>query len=148
MEQLYLHCGLLKVGMTHPIPSPTPHGFGCEHCGLPAEYHSHINIKIYEARLQLLPSTSKQQSHLPCHYWPYRDDLWMSREGPRGIFFFFLQSPDESSSERRSLVPDGLCRCEHNNTKKKELIPLKLSCLQPSKGKLTGRKQSRTSENW
>lgn len=67
-----------------------------KHCGLPVEYHSNTNNKIYEVSPRLLPLHTKEASLSFSHCWPQRKDLWMTREEPwRKDNFVFLNSPDE-----------------------------------------------------
>lgn len=101
---------LFKMGMTPSDSLSHATWVWTQRCRLPAEHHGHINIEIYEVRPQLLPGTSKQQSHLPVT----ADLTGMICEHPGTdprIFFSPLHSPDKSCV-RWSLVPDGLCRCE------------------------------------
>lgn len=99
-----------------------------QRCGLPTEDRGHINIKIYEGRPQLLPSKSKQQSHLPVAADLTGMICGCPGRDPEHIFF--LQSTDEKSSASWSLIADGLGRCErvipHKKTQKPCLIPLEL----------------------
>lgn len=119
MKWLQQDYSLFKVGMTRPIPSSMPHGFGLWPHGLALwPDHSAIWSKA-SAAPQHMKATKPS-----CQCWPYRDDLLMSRKGPEDFIFPCTAS---KCADSRSLIPDGLCICESNTiTPNNDPIPLKV----------------------